>query len=394
MSVARRSILKMMGASAIVLTAGGGAFVLTRTPASALAPWSAAGKRHADPRMRALSHAILAPNPHNRQPWIVDLRTKDELTLYCDLGRLLPETDPHGRQITIGLGCFLELLRMAAAEDGYLANINRFPDGASPDQLGKEPIARVRFHASDDARPDPLFKHVLERRSNKEPYDTSRTVPDTVLSQLIAAAGTEVAVEATNDTKVAVEATNEQGRVATFRELTWHATRTEMVTPRTSMESVRLMRIGKAEIEANPDGIDLGGPFLESLKLLGMLSREALADPKSSAFQQGLDMYRQITGTAMAYIWLQTNGNSRTSQLATGAAWLRTNLKAAELGIGIHPLSQALQEYAEMRPYFDELHGMIGAGDGQRVQMLGRLGYGPDVSPSPRWPLETRIRKA
>ncbi len=384
MSVGRRSILKMVGASAVVLTAGGGAFLLTRTPTSALSPWNVPGGRHADPRMRALSHAILAPNPHNRQPWIIDLRTKDELTLYCDLGRLLPETDPFGRQITIGLGCFLELLRMAAAEDGYLADIDPFPDGVSPDRLGKEPIARVRFHPSDDARPDPLFKHVLERRSNKEPYDTSRTVSDNVLSQLIAAAGTDVAVQATN----------EQRRVATFRDLTWRAMRTEMVTPRTYLESVRLMRIGKAEIEANPDGIDLGGPFLESLKLFGMLTRESLADPKSSAFQQGLDMYRGITGSAMAYIWLTTTGNGRISQLATGAAWLRTNLKAAELGIGIHPLSQALQEYPEMRPYFDDLHGMTGAGEGQRVQMLGRLGYGPDVSPSPRWPLETRIRKA
>ena len=123
MSVGRRSMLKMMGAGAVVLTAGGGAFLLTRAPASALAPWSASARRHTDPRMRALSHAILAPNPHNRQPWIIDLRTEDELTLYCDLQRLLPETDPFGRQITIGLGCFLELLRMAAAEDGYRAEI-------------------------------------------------------------------------------------------------------------------------------------------------------------------------------------------------------------------------------------------------------------------------------
>lgn len=389
MSVGRRSILKMMGAGAVVLTAGGGAFLLTRTPASALAPWSAAARRHTDPRMRALSHAILAPNPHNRQPWIIDLRTEDELTLYCDLQRLLPETDPFGRQITIGLGCFLELLRMAAAEDGYRAEIEPFPDGVSRSMLGREPIARVRFHASDDARPDPLFAHVLERRSNKEPFDTSRTVPDAVLSQLAAAAGTKTA-----GAGIVVETTNDRRRVETFRELTWHAMRTEMITPRTYLESVRLMRIGKAEIEANPDGIDLGGPFLESLKLFGMLTRESLADPNSSAFQQGLDMYRGITGTAMAYLWLKTTGNSRISQLASGAAWLRTNLKAAELGIGIHPLSQALQEYAEMRPYFDDLHGMTGAGDGQRVQMLGRIGYGPDVPPSPRWPLESKIRKA
>ena len=30
------------------------------------------------------------------------------------------------------------------------------------------------------------------------------------------------------------------------------------------------MRIGKAEIEANPDGIALGGPLLEAMALMGL----------------------------------------------------------------------------------------------------------------------------
>ena len=147
----------------------------------------------------------------------------------------------------------------------------------------------------------------------------------------------------------------------------------------------------KSEIGANPDGIDLGGAFLETLNRVGVLTREELADAESSAFQQGLDMYREITGTAMAYLWLTTDGNSRRDQLAAGRAWVRINLKATELGIAIHPLSQSLQEYAEVQLHFDEVHALLGAGSGQRVQMLGRLGYGPAAAPSPRWPLETRI---
>ncbi len=104
-------------------------------------------------------------------------------------------------------------------------------------------------------------------------------------------------------------------------------------------------------------------------------------------------MFREITGTAMAFVWIRTRGNSRTTQLGVGRAWVRMNLKAAELGLGIHPLSQALQEYAEMQPHFAAVHRMLAADGGQRVQMLGRLGYGPEVGPSPRWPLETRFRQ-
>ena len=56
-----------------------------------------------EPRMQALSYAILAPNPHNRQPWLVDLQVDGQVTLYVDQTRLLPHTDPFSRQIVAGL---------------------------------------------------------------------------------------------------------------------------------------------------------------------------------------------------------------------------------------------------------------------------------------------------
>ncbi|MEM6324789.1 MAG: twin-arginine translocation pathway signal protein, partial [Pseudomonadota bacterium] len=111
----RRMMLKLLGGGIVTAAAGATAFATTRTPHAALAPWADAGAaRYADPRMRALSYAILAPNPHNRQPWMVALDGTDSLTLFFDTDRQLPATDPFDRQLTIGLGCFLELLEMAA----------------------------------------------------------------------------------------------------------------------------------------------------------------------------------------------------------------------------------------------------------------------------------------
>ncbi|MBT5494213.1 MAG: twin-arginine translocation pathway signal protein [Alphaproteobacteria bacterium] len=384
MSLSRRSLVIKGGAAALVLTAGGGSFLLTRRPDAALIPWQVASQMFADPRLQALSYAILAPNPHNRQPWLVELRGEHELVLYCDLDRTLPETDPEGRQIMIGLGCFLELLRLAASEQGQIAEIDTFPEGSAPDRLTATPIARVTFRQDQGERPDPLMKQVLKRRSNKEPFDLQKPVTSSDLRVLNKAAGSGSGVASTND----------PARVATLRDLTWRAMETELRTPRANLECVRLMRIGKAEIEANPDGIDLGGPFLETLSLLGELTREGLADPNSAAFQQGLDLFRGLTGTAMAHIWVITEDNSRNAQLAAGRAWLRVNLKATELGLSLQPLSQALQEYLEVQPYFEEVHKHLAAGHGRRIQMLGRLGYGPEIDPSPRWPLATRLRKA
>ncbi|MDJ0950117.1 MAG: nitroreductase family protein [Alphaproteobacteria bacterium] len=383
MPIDRRAFLRIAGSSAVVLAAGAGAFAWTRDPSRALAPWAAAGSGYGDPRLRALSYAILAPNPHNRQPWMVDLGSDGALTLHCDPDRLLPETDPFNRQIVIGLGCFLELLRMAAAEDGYRAEISPFPEGAPESHIDGRPVAQVRLRKAPGMNADPLFRQVLDRRSNKEPFDTAKPVPAGVLAALGAAARGPLETGASNA----------PGRVAALRDLTWRAFVIETETPRTYLESVRLMRLGKAEIEANPDGIDIGGAFPEAMQLLGLLTRETLADPGSQAYAQGLDMYREILGTGMAYIWLISDGNSRHDQLAAGAAWLRLNLKATELGLGVHPVSQALQEYPEMAPLYQELHAMLGAEGGRTVQMLGRLGYGPEVAPSPRWPLETRLKE-
>ncbi len=381
MTVTRRVFLRIVGSSAVVLAAGCGGFALTRTPQSALAPWQDAGQGYEDARLEALSYAILAPNPHNRQPWMVELIGEDEIALYCDLERLLPETDPFNRQIVIGLGCFLEILHMAAAEAGNLAEIKPFPEGADPDRLDKRPVARIRMSKSPLARRDPLFASVPLRRSNKAPFDTQRDVPATALADLRAAAGKIAEVATSSDSE----------RVAALRDLTWRAMQVELTTENTYMESVELMRIGKAEIEANPDGIDLGGVFLESLNLVGALTREELADMGSSAFEQGLEMMRQQMQTAMAHVWVVTPDDSRLAQLRAGRAWVRINLSATAQGLGLHPLSQALQEYPEMNAHYEELHGRLGIGGQRRIQMLGRIGYGEAVAPSPRWPLTARL---
>ena len=70
-------------------------------------------------------------------------------------------------------------------------------------------------------------------------------------------------------------------------------------------------------------------------------------------------------------------------------AYARLNLKATQLGLAIHPWSQTLQEYEEMKALYGEVHDLIG--EGQTVQMLVRIGYASDVIAAPRQKLETYI---
>mgnify|MGYP000753489585 CR=1 FL=1 len=77
-----------------------------------MAAWQAPA-RETDLRRWILAHAILAPHSHNLQSWVADLGTPNQITLYCDLKRLLPQTDPLSRQIMMSHGTFLELLDLA-----------------------------------------------------------------------------------------------------------------------------------------------------------------------------------------------------------------------------------------------------------------------------------------
>jgi len=365
MTISRRKALSIIGGGTILAaTAGGTLFATTRTPTKALAPWEAAGG-YSEPRRRALSYAILAPNPHNRQPWQVDLNTDNAVTLYRDRTRDLPHTDPHARQLTIGLGCFLELMTIAASQTGHQVDLDLYPEGEDG------PVAHARF--TQGAAPDPLFAHVMARRSCKEPFE-DKAVPAAMADQLAAQA----------------QIITDPRAVADLRKLTWDAWLVEAYTPRTMKESVDLMRFGKAEINANPDGIDLGGAFLETLMIAGLVGREAQLDPQSTGFQEGVKIYEEMLAATPAYAVLTTPGNERADQIEAGRRWLRLNLMTTSLGLALHPVSQALQEFPEMAEHYATAHRML-AKNGETVQMLGRLGYGPSVGRSPRWPLETRI---
>ena len=383
MSLSRRKFIGVIGGGTIVAaSAGVGVFISTRTPTKALEPWEQAGT-YDEPRRKALSYAILAPNPHNRQPWLVDLQQKDKIILYVDTERMLPETDPYNRQVTIGLGCFLEVLKIAAAEQGYRTSSDDFPDGFDNTRLDKRPVTVISFVKDSMVQKDPLFSQILNRRSLKEPFDTTRKVTDDVLRSLTDSVGDGVITGASNK----LETVNQ------IRKITHDAMAIEIKTPRTYQESVDLFRIGKAEINANPDGIDFSGAMFESLAKVGYFTREAALDSKSSAYHQGIDAVMASIDTAMGYIWLTTKTNTRLDQLNAGREWVRINLKTTKNGIGLHPISQALQEYSEVNDSFVAIHKLLKA-DGGTVQMLGRLGYADKVPPSPRWPLAAKILKS
>jgi hypothetical protein len=369
-----------MGSSAVILAAGGGAWAVTRDPKAAREPWQQAGQGYDDPMRTALSYAILAPNPHNRQPWLVDLKSDTEAVLYCQLDRRLPQTDPYNRQITVGLGCFLELLRIAALEQGYYPEITPFPEGSDELALDARPVAHIQLKVGARVVKDPLFQQILDRHTDRGAFDVSRPVSAEAISAISRAGNDGARVYLITDSD----------KIDELRTFSWDAWVTEVNAPAAHHESTSLTRIGKKEIEASPDGISISGPVMEGLKGLGILSREALNNKTSRVYAETLKYMKPGIETAMGYVVVLTNGNNRSGQIAAGSAYVRAHLLATEHGVNMHPLSQALQEFPEMAGPYKAIHEKL-AQPGETVQMFARIGYGKGAPPSPRWPLKTRI---
>jgi hypothetical protein len=382
--VHRRTIILGIG-GALTLVGAGTAWRVMNTPQTARAPWLMPPGADLDPRLDAFRHAILAPNPHNMQPWLIRLIGTDQAEITCDLARRLPQTDPFDRQIVIGFGCFIELAAIAASRRGMRMEVEAFPNGTGEPRLDSRPVARLRFVAQPGLVADPLAAVIRDRRSAKVPYDLARPVTAENLAILGGAASD----------RIRFEQTRSENEVRALRDLATAAFELEARTPHTLGESIDVLRVGSREIDANPDGIPLSGPLFEALSLLGAdRVREGARDPQASSTKNQVEKYRQLFEATPSFVWLTGLGNSRIHQLAAGRSYVRLNLLATQLGLGLHPVSQALQEYPEMASLFDEARRLCRVGADETLQMLARIGYATRVAPAPRWPLEAKLIRA
>lgn len=382
MPMNRRNFIKVMGSSAVIVAAGS-LNGCDSMPKSAIAPWRPQQAPHKDIRVQLLSYAILAPNPHNMQPWMVHLSsTSHRIILYCDSERLLPMTDPESRQIFIGHGAFLELLDLAASAQGYDTRIQYFPEGGFDPAQESRPVAIIDLVKNENRKKDPLFHEILKRRSTKEPF---------VATPLQASHAAELQT-AFSDSQISMTTAMDPQQVQRLREWAWEAWKIEVFTPRTYQESVDVMRIGADEVAKHPDGIDILGTGIWWGRMFGMVSREKIADPKSEAFQVGVDQYEEMFQNTPGFLWMVSDNNSRPIQLRIGRAYARLNLKATQLGVAMHPVSQILQEYKEMQPLQQQFLKYLNVPKSHRMQLLMRVGYAEFPGPSPRRPVQDLFR--
>ncbi len=346
-----------------------------------------------DIRIQVAAHGLLASNAHNTQPWIIKLIDPSEgfkpsegliFELYPDSERLLRETDPPARQITISQGTFLETAKIAANQLGYDYSLELFPNGEYgytdfESEMQVKPVARVLLtesfaKVSNFRKVDPMYKEIFQRVTNRTAY-YGEPINDEEIAEF---------QELNNNSNLSLIFFKDTKSLEKIRRLTIEAVEVEATTKSKVMETERLFRDSEKEKKEYRDGITMMSGGLSGFKL-------HIVQFFSSMFPLSWEKIGQFwiksetrnIQTAPTFAMIISKNNSRTTQVETGMLYARFQLKASTMGISMQPLSQSLQEFPEMSELYKQVHNEF-AVSGQTIQMLVRMGRANEVLHSPR----------
>ncbi len=383
----RRNFIKVMAVGSTVVLMPSILSGCAEEGENGLEAWSGPMPGETDIRRIVLSYAILAPNPHNKQPWVIDLTGPDSFDLYVDRERLLPETDPPFRQVHIGQGTFLENAALAAAENGYRMDVDYFPKGPYENTVVEDkPVASVLLRKDTAVSKDRLFGQILTRQSNKRPYD------DMPIDKAIL----DVLGQTNTAPDMHFSFTKDAGKRRRLAAILAKAMEIETSDKARDLETIAMFRFNDEEQIRYRDGFGvaqtgMGGAMKFVAETFFLDRKSATADTRDFG-EQSVQITADQANSAAAFGWITTGGNSRLDQVLTGRIYDRINLKATELGIAMHPMSQVLQEYADMSDLQREFLDFLGVPEGHTVQMLFRLGHAEPVTHSARRYVKDMIR--
>jgi hypothetical protein len=349
--------------------------------------WEGHDPSEHDIRRIVLSYAILAPSPHNTQPWIVEFDGDLRMRLFIDTKRLLPESDPELRQVCISHGAFIENLELAARNFGYRTDVELFPGRWPESRLEVEkPLATVELTEDSTIDKDTLFFQIIERETNRRTFQ-DRPIPPERISKLF---------EACDSIFVSTGYVSDRAICEDLADFVLKAMEIEVSGQERMAETLQYFRFNNEEIEQfrNGFGIAQSGITGISKKIAEqfLISREKAELSGSSFGHETLKLARKQAFSAPAYGWISTKGNTRMDQVKAGRCYERICLKAAELKIAIQPFSQILSDYREMSDLREELCEFIGISGSHTLQMFFRVGYAEPVPHTPRRPSGEFIR--
>lgn len=335
-----------------------------------LEPWAVSDADYptdgdADERLRfLLRYAILAPSGHNTQPWLFTVGG-GAIDLYADRARALAVVDPDDRELIISCGAALETLHIAIRHFGSRGVLELGPDPGDEDLL-----ARVSLEDGDPPShdEDELFATIPKRRSNRLAFE-DRDIPAELADRIVADA------EARG---VWLRLVRDEDRPA-VADLVAQGDRSQMADKRFRRELAAWVHPNRSRTRDGIRGYGFG--FGELMSYGGPLVIRSFDLGKGQAAKD-----RELAQGSPLLAVFGTATDDPESWLRSGRALQRVLLRARASDVWSSHLNQPI-EVDELRPRLAETIGRTG----QFPQLLVRFGFGPEVKPQPRRPVDEVI---
>ena len=308
-----------------------------------------------------LDYARWAPSPHNIQPWKVQVISETEARLCYDPARLLRHTDPTSCFTIVGLGMFIECLRIAAAPLGYGLEVAHAPEpqlnyAATAVQL----FAELRLVPLTGA--PPADRELLrQRRTSRLPYDGRPVAPavQQALGALAAAHGHRLTFAADPAT---VHFVLDLNRQTLFADLDDAATRQELGGwIRTTDEQAQARKDGLWSRCMGFSGRLMHNFFFHSERFRSAWKRAVLGK-----------VYRHSMHGTASVAWLQGPFATRADWVRAGCLMQQLWLEMTRHGVYLHPFGSVVTNPAAHRQFLDHLGARPAA---PPLWLLVRLGY-------------------
>lgn len=304
-----------------------------------------------------IRYAILAPSSHNTQPWLFKI-AEDAVEIYADRTRALPVCDPDDRELIISCGAAVFHMRVALRHFGHRGVIDILPKPHDPDLL-----ARISFGDAYEPMPEEqhLFRAILKRRTNRSRFE-DRPVPDALLVDLQQAARMEGAT---------LQVVRGENRRNSIVDLVAEGDRIQMADKSFRRELAAWVRSNRSTQHDGIPGygfgftdiVSVGGPFVIRTFDLG-------------GFQAAKD--RDLATGSPVIAVMHTEADTARDRIAAGQALARILLRARADNVWGSFLNQPI-EVEHLRPKLRDALDITGF-----PQILLRMGYGPEVRPTPR----------
>ena len=348
----RRHFVGMVGGA--IVAAAGAVYLRSdrRSLVRADLPMAAATPGLQPDEEQILQLASLAPSGHNTQPWFVHPLEPYRWIIGNDRRKWLPAVDPEQRETILSLGAFLQNLEFAAGAFGYACSWTLLASTNQDERIME--VQLINAGGGDFT----VIESMRSRRTLRAGF-SREALRKVDVAHLVA--GDSDSVHYFAGTSKTAGIVNEQ---------TIEANRLQAYREPAQRELAESIRFSSADAREQRDGLTTGS--MEIVGAAGWFVRNfyGKADVLKAGFRErAITQVRAEVAASAGWILITSKDATVASLLETGRRMQRLFLKVRARGLGLHPMTQILEEPATRQT----LSTALGLGD--PVQFILRVGY-------------------